>query len=202
MRAFGRLVGGMGSKTSERSAGGRSKFDKTTLFYAGLAVVSALLVAVMKSPAALWEAVRGALLLIVAITPMVAIGLFLGGLVKSMTDPQKIGPILGAQSGLRGLVLATGLGAVTPGGPFAAFPIVYGIFAAGADVGAVVAYLTGWSLIAVHRVVVWEMPLIGPDFAMLRVLVSLPLPVLAGALARILAERVSGLRVDAGGAER
>jgi len=85
--------------------------------------------------------------------------------------------------------LATGLGAVTPGGPFAAFPIVYALFLAGADIGAVVAYLTGWSVLALHRVIIWELPLLGPEFAIVRLLASLPLPILAGAIARLLADR-------------
>ncbi len=174
----------------------RQQTDATTAFYAGLAVVSAVLVATLKSPAALGAVATSALTLLLAIAPMIALGLFLGGLVKAMADPNKIAPILGAQSGLRGLVLASGLGAITPGGPFAAFPIVYGIFAAGADAGAVVAFLTGWALIAVHRIVVWEMPLIGPDFVAIRVLVALPLPVLAGWLARQIMARFEDLRID------
>ncbi|MEM7774452.1 MAG: permease [Pseudomonadota bacterium] len=168
--------------------------DKTTLFYVLLALVSAALVWIIKSPAAMTDAVSGALLLFAAIAPMIVMGLFLGGLVKAIADPAKVAPILGQQSGLRGLALASILGALTPGGPFAAFPIVYAIFAAGADVGAVVAFLTGWSLIALHRVVVWELPLMGPDVVGLRILISLPLPVLAGLQARWLVRNVDLFR--------
>ncbi|MEM9027131.1 MAG: permease [Pseudomonadota bacterium] len=168
--------------------------DKTTLFYVLLALVSAALVLIIKSPAAMTDAVSGALLLFLAIAPMIVMGLFLGGLVKAIADPAKVAPILGQQSGLRGLALASVLGALTPGGPFAAFPIVYAIFAAGADVGAIVAFLTGWSLIALHRVVVWELPLMGPDVVGLRILISLPLPVLAGLQARWLVRNVDLFR--------
>jgi hypothetical protein len=37
--------------------------------------------------------------------------------------------------------------------------------------------------------VIWELPFLGHDFVLLRVLVSLPLPVVAGLLARALLRR-------------
>jgi hypothetical protein len=55
---------------------------------------------------------------------------------------------------------------------------------AGADRGALVAYLTSWSLLGFQRVMVWELPLMGVDFALLRSLANLPLPIIAGLLAR------------------
>ena len=119
--------------------------------------------------------------------PLIALGMMLGGLARELADPKKIAPVLGAQSGWSGLILATGLGAVTPGGPFAAFPIVYALFIAGADIGAVIAYVTAWSVIGIHRVIIWEWPLLGHEFVIVRVLTALPLPILAGALARVLA---------------
>jgi len=36
----------------------------------------------------------------------------------------------------------------------------------------------------VQRVLIWEIPLLGPDFAITRYLISLPLPILAALLAR------------------
>jgi len=58
--------------------------------------------------------------------------------------------------------------------------------ASGAATSAVIAYLTGWSLLALHRLVAWEVPILGTRFALLRYGVSLALPVLAGLLARAL----------------
>ena len=175
--------------------------DRPTLIFVGVAVVSAAAVWFFKSAADAQRSVFGALTLFVTIAPMIVIGLFLGGLVKEIANPEKVAPVLGSRSGFRGLALATVIGALTPGGPFAAFPIVYAIFAAGADVGAVVAFLTGWSLIALHRVVIWELPLLGPDFVVLRVIVSLPLAILAGAFARQLSANFKALRVTPPGGE-
>jgi uncharacterized membrane protein YraQ (UPF0718 family) len=172
-------------------------FDRTTVFFVVLAIVSATMVGVTHSRETMIATVESGVLLFLSITPMLVLGLFLGGLVKGLTDPDQIAPLLGPKSGLRGLLLATVLGAFTPGGPFAAFPIVYALFAAGADVGAVIAFLTSWAVIAVHRIVIWELPLIGPDFVVLRVLISLPLPILAGLHARWLVTRFERLGVIA-----
>ena len=48
----------------------------------------------------------------------------------------------------------------------------------------VVAYLSAWSLLALHRLVAWEVPILGARFALLRYAICLGLPVLAGLLAR------------------
>lgn len=165
----------------------RRLVDGSVIFFIVLAIVAALAVLGLKGWDALARGVGSGAWLLVTVAPMIVVGLFLGGLTRELADPERVAPLLGAKSGWLGLVLATGLGAVTPGGPFAAFPIVYALFLAGADVGAVIAYLTAWSVLALHRVIVWEIPLLGPEFALLRTLASLPLPVLAGALARVLA---------------
>lgn len=164
----------------------RRLIDGSVIFFIVLAIVSALAVLGLKGWDALARGVGSGLWLLVTVAPMIVVGLFLGGLTRELADPERVAPLLGAKSGWFGLILATGLGAITPGGPFAAFPIVYALFLAGADVGAVIAYLTAWSVLALHRVIVWEIPLLGPEFSLLRTLASLPLPILAGALARIL----------------
>jgi len=165
----------------------RPLVDGSMIFFIALALVSMALVYLTKGGGVLAAALGHAWWLAVGVVPLIALGMMLGGFARELADPNRIAPILGAQSGWLGLILATALGAVTPGGPFAAFPIVYALFLAGADVGAVIAFLTAWSIIGVHRIVVWELPLLGHEFVIVRVLTSLPLPVLAGALARVLA---------------
>jgi uncharacterized membrane protein YraQ (UPF0718 family) len=91
---------------------------------------------------------------------------------------------IGAQSGLRGIVLATLAGMFTPGGPFVAFPLVLALLRAGADYGALVAYVTAWSLLSVFRVLVFEMPFTGIELPAVRFLTCFFLPVLVGVIAR------------------
>jgi len=165
----------------------RPLIDGTMIFFIVLAIVAATAVGLTKGSAAVWRAAGATADLILTISATIAVGMLLGGLVREIVDPKRVSAALGASSGWRGLVIASALGAVMPGGPFVAFPIVYALFLAGADVGAVIAFLTSWSLIALQRVIVWELPLLGPEFVAIRMLVSLPMPLLAGFLARRLA---------------
>jgi hypothetical protein len=66
----------------------------------------------------------------------------------------------------------------------AAFPLVLVLAGAGADRGALVAYILSWALNGFQKLLVYEMPLLGPDFAIMRTLVTLPMPMLAGWVAR------------------
>ncbi len=44
--------------------------------------------------------------------------------------------------------------------------------------------VVSWTLIGYGRAVAWELPIMGADFTLWRIVISLPLPVLAGALGR------------------
>lgn len=173
----------------------RLKLDGAAWFFVLLAAGSALLVLWTKGADALASAGMRSVTLLMTVAPMIVVGLFLGGLVKELSDPERIAPVLGTRSGWKGLVLATALGAATPGGPFAAFPIVYALWLAGADIGAVVAYLTAWSVLGLHRLVIWELPLLGLDFVLARALASVPLPIAAGYVARLVFRLVPDLTI-------
>jgi hypothetical protein len=50
----------------------------------------------------------------------------------------------------------------------------------------VIAYSTAWALYAIHRLVIWEVPLMPARIVWLRAAVSLPLPFMAAAAAMLL----------------
>jgi hypothetical protein len=60
----------------------------------------------------------------------------------------------------------------------------------GADFGATIAMVVSWTLIGYGRAVAWELPIMGVDFTLWRIAISLPLPVLAGALGRFVYVRM------------
>jgi uncharacterized membrane protein YraQ (UPF0718 family) len=91
---------------------------------------------------------------------------------------------LGEKSGFRGLVVATIAGIFTPGGPMTSFPLVVALYNAGAERGALTVYITAWTLLGVQRVLVWEIPLLGGEFVLIRYLACLVLPPLVGLVAR------------------
>ena len=55
---------------------------------------------------------------------------------------------------------------------------------AGADRGALVAFILAWSLNGFQKLLVYEAPLLGLHFAMRRTLITFPIPMIAGWLAR------------------
>ena len=97
---------------------------------------------------------------------------------------------LGPNSGLKGLLIGTAFGAILPGGPFTAYPVASALLTVGADFGATIAMVVSWTLIGYGRAVAWELPILGTDFTLWRIVISLPLPVLAGALGRFVYVRM------------
>jgi uncharacterized membrane protein YraQ (UPF0718 family) len=122
--------------------------------------------------------------IVVFLLPRMIGGMMLAGLVQAILPPDLVARWVGEESGLRGIVIASVVGGLTPGGPMTSFPIVVAFYMSGADRGALVAYLTGWSLLGFQRILVWELPLLGPEFTLYRMAVVATLPVLAGLLAR------------------
>lgn len=118
--------------------------------------------------------------LLISVLPQLVIGFLLAGMMTVLLPANAIAEWLGADSGIRGLVIATVAGTLTPGGPFLQFPLVAALAGAGAAPGPLAAYLTAWSLTGVNRLLVWEIPLLGPQFALARWSVSLTLPILVG----------------------
>jgi uncharacterized membrane protein YraQ (UPF0718 family) len=91
---------------------------------------------------------------------------------------------VGAESGFKGILIGTCLGAVAPGGPFIQFPIVAAMFKAGVHIGPLIAYLTAWALIGVNRVIVFEIPLLGFKITFTRLICSFIFPIIIGYFAK------------------
>jgi uncharacterized membrane protein YraQ (UPF0718 family) len=149
-----------------------------------VALVSGGLVLGLQGQDAFVAALGGAGRVLLAILPAMVAGLLLAASLKQLVPPGALASWMGARSGLRGLLVASLAGMATPGGPMAAFPLVLVLAQAGADRGALICFILSWALNGVQRVLVWEVPLLGPDFALLRFLCGLPLGVLAGLIAR------------------
>ena len=87
---------------------------------------------------------------------------------------------LGPESGLQGIVIASVAGGLIPGGPFVSFPLVLTFTKAGAGVPQMAALVTGWAIYGFHRVIAWEVPVLGWRFVAIRMLAGLVLPILTG----------------------
>ena len=162
----------------------RQLFDLSFFLFLALAVGSGLAVFWLKGSAAVWRSLEDDGGLFLRILPQMIGGLLVGGFVQVLVPRDLVARWLGRESGLRGIAIATVAGAITPGGPIISFPLVVALGAAGADIGALVAYVTAWSTIGLNRIIIWELPFMGGDFALVRFLASLPLPFIAALIVR------------------
>ena len=138
-----------------------------------------------REPALLLSGLKGASVLLLQILPLLLAAFVVAGLAQVLLPKEFIGKWLGQASGMRGILIGAAAGAITPGGPFVAFPIVVTIWQAGAGIGTVVAFITGWSLWAVTRLPL-EIGLIGPKVTLIRLASTLVFPPLAGLIAHTL----------------
>lgn len=160
--------------------------DWMTVFFIALAALSTAGVWAQQGPESLVDALRTAGWLLAGITPVIVAALFIGGYIQALMPNEQVARWLGDNSGASGYLLAIAAGVATPAGPFGAFPLVLALRGAGARFDVCVVYLTAWATLGIHRIVIWELPFLGVDFVLLRVLVSLPLPLLAGLTAAAL----------------
>ena len=137
-----------------------------------------------------WEILKHDLALFGGILPRVLAGCLLGAFIAEILPHEKVSRSLGPTSGLKGLLIGTAFGAILPGGPFTAYPVAGALLTVGADFGATIAMVVSWTLIGYGRAIAWELPIMGTDFTLWRIVISLPLPILAGALGRFVYVRM------------
>lgn len=153
-------------------------------------LVVLLAIAYHRDPHLVFDAAKAGGGLFFKIFPMLVLAFFVAGLVEVLLPRDLLLGWVGKESGLRGLFVGTVLGAITPGGPFIHFPIVASLFRAGADVGPLVAYVSAWALIGINRVIIYEIPLLGPEITFVRLGCSFMFPPLIGFLARVVLHRL------------
>ncbi|MCF8476955.1 MAG: permease, partial [Pseudolabrys sp.] len=117
--------------------------------------------------------------------PKVVAGCMIGAFTTLLLPREIVARWVGHESGFTGLLIATAFGFILPGGPFTIYPVAGAVLLMGADAGAVVAFIVSWTLIGYARALVWELPFFGSEFVIWRIAEALPLPILAGVLARI-----------------
>jgi uncharacterized membrane protein YraQ (UPF0718 family) len=163
----------------------RRAFDWSTAAIAALAVTAAVIVywrdgrehflAILESDVGLF----GLML------PKVLAGCLIAAFVTLLLPREVVARWVGHESGLPGLFIASFFGFILPGGPITIYPVAGAFLVMGADVGAVVAFITCWTLVGYTRALVWELPFFGAHFVIWRIVAALPLPIIAGILARL-----------------
>ena len=169
----------------------RQPFDWSTIFIATVVIGAAIAVYFRDGRARFTEILTGDFLLFVDILPKVLAACLIASFVAVLMPREAVVRWVGAESGIAGLLIATLAGVICPGGPITIFPIASAFLAVGADVGATVAFITSWTLLGYARVLVWELPFFGTEFVVWRLIVALPLPIVAGLVARLVARLVA-----------
>ena len=155
-----------------------------------LAAAVTLVAVYWKSPTAASQGLNATGALILEIIPRMVAAFTLAGLIQAVVPQETIVKWMGHGSGMRGILIGMTLGSVTPGGPMTHFPIVASLFKVGVGIGPLVSYLTAWSLLGLQRIIMWEIPFLGPKVVAVRFAVSFFFPFLAGWLCEIVWEKL------------
>ena len=124
------------------------------------------------------------------IIPLLVLAFVVAGMVQVLVPRELISNWVGTESGFKGLIIGTVLGGLAPGGPYVSLPIVAGLLRAGASVGTMVAFLTGWSLLAFSRMPL-EIGIMGWKFTLIRLACTFFFPPVAGWIANIFFSRTN-----------
>jgi uncharacterized membrane protein YraQ (UPF0718 family) len=117
--------------------------------------------------------------------PLLLLAFLVAGLVQALIPRELLARWIGESSGLRGILIGTVAGGLMPGGPYVNLPVAAVLVRAGAGVGTMVAFLTGWSLWAVARLPM-EVGILGWRLTLARLACTFFFPPIAGLIAHAL----------------
>jgi uncharacterized membrane protein YraQ (UPF0718 family) len=125
---------------------------------------------------------------LILMTPRMVVAMFLATFAAELIPGEMVSAWLGAESGFTGILLASVAGIFVPAGGVIAFPLALAMLKVGVGVPQLVAFLTSWEVFAIHRVLAFELPMLGTRFVALRITSSFMLPPVAGLTAAALME--------------
>lgn len=117
------------------------------------------------------------------LVPRMLCALVAAGFIAQLLPKEAIARLLGDEAGLLAVPLAAAVGLLVPAGPVIAFAIAAVFAKSGASTAALVTFVTSWSIFAAHRIIIYELPLLGASFLRLRAASAVMVPFLAGGLA-------------------
>jgi len=116
------------------------------------------------------------------VIPVLVVAFILAGMLEILLPEEFVRTWLAREAGVRGIFLGTFGGMILAMGPYASFPIIASIHAAGAGLGTVIALITGWTLLGLSRVP-FEAGTLGFKFTLIRMALGIPFCVGAGLIA-------------------
>lgn len=117
------------------------------------------------------------------LVPRMLCALIAAGFIAELIPKSFIAGYLGDDAGLAALPVAALAGLAVPSGPVVLFAIAAVFARSGATPAALVTFITSWSMFALHRTLIYEIPLLGLSFLRFRTLSVLAIPFVAGLMA-------------------
>jgi uncharacterized membrane protein YraQ (UPF0718 family) len=115
----------------------------------------------------------------IQILPLLILSFITAGMVQVLLPSELLSQWIGTESGLKGILVSTVAGGLSPSGPYVSLPIAAGLLSAGASIGTMVAFLTSWSLWAVSRLPM-EVGILGWKFTLIHLASTFLFPPIAG----------------------
>ena len=123
--------------------------------------------------------------ILIQIAPLLVFAFITAGLAQAIIPSETVSQWVGTESGVKGVLIGAVAGGLMPGGPFISMPIAAGLLQAGANIGTMVALITGWSLWAFTRLPI-EIGIMGWRFTAVRLAVTFTFPIITGLLANLI----------------
>jgi uncharacterized membrane protein YraQ (UPF0718 family) len=156
----------------------------------GVVAVAVLIIAYQKGGGEHILGLKSASNLLLEVMPLLVFAFIIAGIIPLLIPTEMISKWVGTESGLRGILIGSAMGGLTPGGPFVSLPIAAGLLRTGAGIGTMVAFMTGWSIWAVSRLPM-EVGLMGWKFTAIRLACTIFFPIIAGLIANLFFSRTS-----------
>ncbi len=133
------------------------------------------------------EAITEGLSTLAKVLPVLAFALVAAGCLVYLVPPEFVAEWIGKDSGAKGIFIGSVAGMIVPpGGPIVVYAIAAGLIKSGASFASIVAFVTAYNLLALHRFP-FELTMVGWKFLVLRSASVLLLAPLAGFMAAGLA---------------
>jgi uncharacterized membrane protein YraQ (UPF0718 family) len=133
--------------------------------------------------------VENAIRITVETLPLLLLSFLVAGMAQALLPRELLSRWVGAESGLRGILIGALAGASTPGGPYVSLPIAGVLMRAGASTGTVVAFVAAWALWAFSRLPM-EVGIMGWRFTLIRLASTALFPVIAGVIGQVIGARI------------
>ena len=122
-------------------------------------------------------AIKSALMLVVSFVVI--------GQIQVLLSRERMDSWLGKYSGVKGIAISAIAGGLIPGGPYVYYPFARSFTEKGLPAYILIAFLFGKHIYDFSRIPM-EITLIDPQIALIRNLITLPIPIIAGLLAEYL----------------